>query len=113
MGKFSRNKGARTERAIVNAMQDAGFAALRVPLSGSCVGFKGDISFPLFGVDRKVEVKCRATGFIEIYKWLEGSDFLVIKADHKEPLVVVPLKFALRIAEIAERNECLLPERSK
>jgi Holliday junction resolvase len=34
-GRASRQKGNRTERAIVRALQDAGFAAERVPLSGA------------------------------------------------------------------------------
>lgn len=106
MGKFSRDKGLRTERLVVNTAQEAGFAAERIPLSGSAGGrFACDVSMPLLGQELRGEVKCRAAGFIEIYKWLNGSDFLVIKADRQEPLVVVPLKFALRIAEIAERNK--------
>jgi Holliday junction resolvase len=34
-GRASRQKGDRAERAIVKVLQDHGFAAERVPLSGS------------------------------------------------------------------------------
>ncbi len=50
MGKFSRAKAHRAERAIVRALQDVGFGAERFPLSGAARGrFGGDVSVPLFG----------------------------------------------------------------
>ncbi len=108
MGKFSRDKGNRTERGVVNTLQESGFAAERVPLSGAAGGkFKGDITLPLLGQDRLVEVKCQARGFKKIYGWLAGVEFLVLKADNKEQLVVLRLRQAIEIAKIAEgrRND--------
>jgi len=71
-------------------LQEYGFAAERVPLSGAARGrFSGDVSVPLLGVDRRVEVKCRGNGFRELYHWLDGADFLVVKADRRDPLVIV------------------------
>jgi Holliday junction resolvase len=103
-GRASRQKGNRAERAVVRLLQERGFAAERVPLSGAARGrFGGDVSVPLLGVDRRVEVKCRGDGFRELYRWLDGADFLIVKADRLEPLVVLPLKFAAEIAAIAER----------
>lgn len=87
-------------------LQEHGFAAERVPLSGSARGrFGGDVSMPLLGVDRRVEVKARANGFRQLYDWLNGADFLVVKGDRLEPLVVLPLKLATEIAAVAERNK--------
>jgi Holliday junction resolvase len=104
-GRSSRQKGNRTERAIVRLLQGHGFAAERVPLSGAARGrFGGDVSVPVLGVDRRVEVKCRGDGFREIYKWLDGADFLIIKCDRGEPLVVIPLRLAAEIAMAAERG---------
>jgi Holliday junction resolvase len=106
-GRRSRNKGNRVERAIVAALQEHAFAAERVPLSGAARGrFGGDISVPLLGKDCRVEVKARAHGFGQLYAWLADHDFLVVKADHCEPLVVLRLKEAARIAAIAEQNSC-------
>src|ERR1700745_3003483 len=69
-GRKSRDKGNRAERSVVKFLQDRGFAAERVPLSGSAGGsYLGDISVPVLGVDRVVEVKCRANGFRELYAW--------------------------------------------
>jgi Holliday junction resolvase len=105
MSKRSRDKGARSERAIVRLLQCHGFSAERVPLSGGAHGrFGGDVSVPLLGIDRRAEVKCRADGFRELYKWLEGADFLIVHADRKPPLIVLPLKLAAEIAAIAEKK---------
>jgi Holliday junction resolvase len=89
----------------VRAFQDRGFAAERVPLSGSAGGkYCGDLTLPLLGRDHVVEVKVRATGFRQLYAWLEGRDMLVVRADRREPLVVVPLALGIEIATAAERN---------
>jgi hypothetical protein len=60
-GRRSRDKGNRAERALVHLLQAAGFAAERIPLSGSAGGrFTGDITVPLLGLDRRVEVSAAA-----------------------------------------------------
>jgi hypothetical protein len=103
-GRRSRDKGNRRERALVRFLQARGFVAERIPLSGSAGGrFRGDISMPLLGADLTVEVKVRANGFRQFYGWLTGRDILIIGADRREPLVVVPLRFAAEVALAAER----------
>ncbi|MHC2273543.1 Holliday junction resolvase [Bradyrhizobium diazoefficiens] len=105
-GRASRDKGNRAERAIVKFLQDRGFAAERVPLSGSAGGsYLGDVTIPVLDVDRVAEVKCRANGFRELYRWLEARDLLIIRADRSEPLVVLPLKLAAEIASAADKNK--------
>jgi hypothetical protein len=100
-GRRSRDKGARGERALVKFLQGHGLAAEKI----SRMYRRGaDVSVPLLGLDREVEVKCRANGFRELYAWLEGRDFLVIRADRNQPLVIVPLKLAAEIAVAAERG---------
>ena len=88
MGKFSRDKGAREERAIVNKHKDNGFHALRIPLSGAARGFKGDVKIE----GLTAECKERAGGFKTIYKWLsqDDTDLLTIKQTGKERLYVLP-----------------------
>jgi hypothetical protein len=61
------------------------------------------VSLPLLGIDRRVEVKCRGAGFKELYRWLNGADFLIVRADRQQPLVVLPLWLAAEIAALAER----------
>ncbi|WP_010094503.1 hypothetical protein [Ornithinibacillus scapharcae] len=84
MGKMQRDKGARVEREIVKMLNGK-----RVPLSGATSYAKGDVE--AYGMT--FEVKARKDGFKQIYGWLEGEDVdaLVIKADRKEPLVVLPI----------------------
>ena len=85
MGIFSRNKGNREERAIVNLHKGHGFEAKRVPLSGSMDGYKGDLV--IHGLTG--EAKLRATGFRTIYAWLGENDFLTIRNDGSERLYVI------------------------
>jgi Holliday junction resolvase len=102
-GRSPRQKGNRAERALVKFLQERGFAAERVPLSGSAGGsYKGDLSVPVLGINRVVEVKVRAKGFRELYAWLIDRDILIVRADRSEPLVVLPLKLAAEIAAKAE-----------
>lgn len=108
-GRRSRDKGNRVERAIVRALQGHGLGAERVPLSGSAGGsYVGDLTVPVLGADRVFEVKARATGFAQLYAWLDGRDVLIVKADRREPLVVLPLRLAAEIAAVAERHRIKL-----
>ena len=94
MGKFSRDKGARNERKLVNLIQSHGIDAKRVPLSGAADGFKGDIIMGQW----TIEAKLRADGFKQIYDWLDGdSDLLVIGRDRSPPLAVLDLRDLLDI----------------
>jgi hypothetical protein len=46
-----------------------------VPLSGAARGrFGGDVSVPLLGRDRRIEVKTRSKGFRRLYDWLGEHD---------------------------------------
>ena len=105
MGKPSRDKGLRFEREVVQIFRDRGYCAERVPLSGSAGGsFKGDVTVPVFGADRKIECKVRQDGFREFYKWLDGNSAVVVKADRRPPMVVLPLSTALDLLDAAEKN---------
>jgi hypothetical protein len=109
-GRRSRDKGNRAERALVRVLQDHGFAAERVPLSGSAGGrYKGDLTVSLLGIERCAEVKVRGTGFAMLYAWLVERDLLIVRADRREPLVVLPLGLALDIARAAERGKAVTP----
>jgi Holliday junction resolvase len=103
-GARHRRKGDRVERGVVRALQDHGLDAQRVPLSGAAGGrFGGDVSVRLLGRDRRVEVKARSGGFRRLYDWLGDHDFLIVKADRRKPLAILPLDLATEIAAVAER----------
>ena len=98
-GKRSRDKGNRSERAIVHLLKH-GFAARKV----SAMYRPGeDLILPLLGADRAVEVKVRGTGFSQLYGWLGDNFALVIRRDRDVPLVVLRLEEAAAIAALAER----------
>lgn len=95
MGKSQRDKGARRERELVNILRASGLSAKRVPLSGSCEGFKGDLRVERKTKDGTVnetwEVKSRSGGFKLIYDSLGLNAALAIKQDGKDWLVVMRL----------------------
>jgi Holliday junction resolvase len=102
-GRRSRDKGNRAERGLVRFLQDAGFAAERIPLSGAAGGsFAGDVTLPVFGDDWTIEVKCRARGFAQLYQWLGSNDALVVRADREPMLVVLRLSKAVTLLRRAE-----------
>ncbi len=103
MGKKSRDKGARFELAIVAILQSMGRAGEKMPLSGALGGkWRGDVSCPVLGSDWRVEAKCRADGFAQVYKYLGLNDALIIKSDRRRPLVVLDLRRALAILNAKE-----------
>ena len=92
-GKRSRQKGARVERSIADLL-----GARKVSRSG----YTGpDLELP---DGRTVEVKARADGFRQLYRWLQDSNMLVVKADRREPLVVLPLTEYLDILDETRRH---------
>lgn len=91
MGKAQRDKGWRTENNVRKKALDHGLdASYRVPLSGGA-SIKGDIVVGKNDSKERwtLEVKCRATGFKQLYDWMGDNDALVIKADGKPEMVVL------------------------
>ncbi len=89
MGKREQRKGKRVEYQVRDAFREMGFKCYRVPSSGNSEGFKGDLVLEETLV---VEVKARKSSFKTLYGWLKDSDVLVIKADRRPALVVMPLE---------------------
>ena len=103
MGKFSRDKGLRRERAIVEVHAKCGIRAERVPLSGA-VRYRGNgADVDLYvrdGTPIKAEVKARGAGdgFRTLERWLGDNDALFLWRDRAAPFVVLPLHVWLEIA---------------
>lgn len=89
-GKRHKQKGDRVEREIVSILKRHGIPAKRVPLSGSVSGYPGDVQACINGCELVLEVKARKD-FKTLYNWLEQRDALILKADRKEPLLVLRL----------------------
>jgi hypothetical protein len=95
-GRGPRRKGDRVEREVLALLREAGLEARRVPLSGSAPGYPGDLEVELPGLGRVlVEVKARKRVALEA--WLEGRGLLVLKADRRPPLAVMPLQALLAL----------------
>lgn len=102
--KSAKAKGYRGEVQAVKALQDCGFDAERVFGSGAFEqqlgpNFKGDICLTLASDSLAGEVKVRAKGFTQLYNWLQDGrkDFLMVKADRKEFLMVLPMDTVQRL----------------
>lgn len=91
MANRSKAKGSRFERAVVLALNAHGLNAKRVPLSGMARGFKGDVHFECQGIPKVMECKSRKARFKEIREWLGDNDFLAVKDNNTEALVVMTL----------------------
>ncbi len=92
MGGRERSKGVRRERELVRRLRAAGIPARRVPLSGAAGRDRCDLVLSCRpGWRLCVEVKARNRGWATLHRWLDGVDALILCADRKEPLVVLPL----------------------
>lgn len=98
-GRKHRDKGNRCERAVVVILNAYGLEAVRVPLSGSAAGFKGDIHYKERGKTVVAECKVRKDKFKDLYDWLETADRLIIKRDGCVPLMVMPLASYCELAK--------------
>src|SRR5947209_2542669 len=93
-------------RALIAAN---GLECLRVPLSGAAPGWGGDL---VIGT-RTFEVKVRARGFRQLYRWLGDRHFgLIITAHRDQPLLVVRLSDFLRQCNFRDRAHDARPKTS-
>ena len=97
MAHPSKSKGDRIERQLVAAHNDAGVYAERVDarLGQFSASKSHDIDVYPYGRDAAPlcgEVKARkdGAGFATLERWLGDNDFLVLRRDRAEPMVVVP-----------------------
>lgn len=92
MGKASRDKGYRRERQVVQRFKDWGLESRRVPLSGATDYAPNDVEVWPEGREAplSVEVKSRATLPKWIVDWVEGADLLVLIADRKDAVYILP-----------------------
>jgi hypothetical protein len=101
----SKRRGRNLENKVVSDLQEAGFAAEKIPYqqarrSDHSVG--GDVSVPLCGVDRFIECKAHKQGFEPVYRALDKADVAVVRGHHKEPVVIVRWSTWLEHIKLAE-----------
>lgn len=97
--KRSIDKGKRLEREAARLMRWR-----RVPLSGAAAAsgeeYAGDLVDDVTGW--RAQVKGEADGFRRLYRWLEGHDVLLLKADRKPWLAVLPASVLREILDKVE-----------
>ncbi|SMO77202.1 Holliday junction resolvase [Balnearium lithotrophicum] len=81
-------KGTRFEREVKKKFENAGFEVVR---SAASLG-KADLYVEGIG-----SIQCKVRKKLSLYNLFDGADVLVVKADRKEPLVVIPLQKFLEI----------------
>ena len=97
-------KGTRVEREIRDQFRAAGWKADRVWGSGSARNaheeLADDLKVSLGGLRLSLEVKSRkgGQGWTTLERWMQEADGLVLKQNHRPPLIVLPLATLLRIA---------------
>ena len=101
----SKRRGRNLENKVVADLQDAGFAAEKIPYQSArsadhTIG--GDVSVSLCGVDRTIECKAHKNGFEPVYRALAKADLAVVRGHHMEPLVIVRLSTWLEHIKLAE-----------
>ncbi len=97
MGKFSRDKGKRFERACVIAAKAFGLDARRTaPNQASADAEESDVLI----AGRKCECKHRENISKELWAWREGNAVVLLKRNNHEPLAVLSMVdyFALLLA---------------
>ena len=90
MARRSILKGKRLEREAARLM-----GLRRVPLSGAAARSGDEYAGDLVGRGWRWQVKGEANGFRRLYRWLEQHQCLLLKADRKPWLAVLPAE-ALR-----------------
>ena len=110
MGKASRDKGLRRERAVVEIHVKCGMRAERVPLSGAMRYRDNGADVDLYvrgATPLKAEVKARGEGggFRTLERWLGDNDALFLIRDRATPLVVLPLHIWLEVAGRSARSD--------
>ena len=104
MGRMQRSKGARIEREIVELHRGLGLRAERVPLSGASryQGNGADVDIYPFGPDgpplcSEVKARVNGEGFVTLERWLGDNDFLALRRNNAEPIIVTPWRIWARL----------------
>lgn len=99
-----KDKGRRHENEVAKLLTENGIPAERIPLSGS-FGGKYDcdvvIGTPESPIAR-VECKHRENISKQLWEWLDGNDYLVVKRNNHKNLVVMDIEEFIRVKKQAE-----------
>jgi hypothetical protein len=100
-GLRSRRKGLRVEYLARDALIAGGISARKV--SRACQPGH-DVEAGVHGRLLKVQVRLRAKNDATVYAQLDGCEVLLLKADRKPILAILPLSLAIEIARAAKAS---------
>ena len=86
--KNAKRKGTEFERLVKREFEKRGFEVTR---SAASLG-KADLYVEGIG-----SIQCKARKNFAVYNLFDGADVLVVKANRKEPLIVMPLEKFLKM----------------
>ena len=102
----SAESGKREERDIVHQFRAIpGWDARRVPSSGACIGYKGDVIITSpdgheFRLESKVRQESAGQGIKTLTGWLGRNDILWMRfKGHHKPVIVIPWDVFFEIVE--------------
>jgi len=87
--KHPYKKGAKFEREVLKILEEHGFTVVRSAGSHT----KADLLIKELGLS----VQCKSLKSFSGYRLMEGADCLIVKANYKKPLVVLPLELFLKL----------------
>ena len=85
----SYRKGANFERKVKKLFEEAGFTVVR------SAGSHSDAD--LLVKELNLAIQCKALKSFSGYRLMEGADALIVKANYKKPLIVMPLDKFLEV----------------
>jgi hypothetical protein len=78
---------------VLHQLQDAGLLAEKLSYAWKQTH---DLQADKLG---KIEIKCRANGFAQLYRWLEPVDVLIVRADRSRSLAILPLSALIELVK--------------
>ena len=82
-------KGADFERKVKKIFEEHGFTVVRSAGSHS----NADLLVKELGIS----IQCKALKTFSAYRLIENADCLIVKANYKKPLIVIPLEKFLEV----------------
>ena len=84
-----------------------------IPLSGSVSSFPGGVRVVVNGESLTGECKSRAGNFAMFYRWLEANEFLAIRKDRHDSLLVLNVKLLGRFLTQTPRQTITEPKEQR
>src|SRR6185503_1351226 len=102
-GRSAQRQRVRIEYEVVPLLCELVLPCARVPFSGAIGGaYSGDIDLELCGRIARIQAKFRRE-FRTLHQWLAANELLILKADHQDPLVVIPVHLFAELATATQK----------